>query len=401
MSAIEGDLKRAISNAKTYNQKGSEVHDDAEKIRKLVSNSFKDINPAYADPAYTALPTPLPGEPGYSQPTYSHPLAQSLAPGTSTPTANPRSTERPKRSLNLRGPKDPRVRDSQTPTAPAPAPNSAAAGNFVGKTFQQAQEEILQELCELTNEDGELISGNFLQLPSRSLKDYYHTIKTPESLHGLKKKAVGKQGHAEPTGISLMKSWADFENQVSLIWRNARQYNEDGSEISVLAGQLEKHFNKRLAEAKAVIPDPNRPKVKLNMPAKSPPRTGPGSGRRRSSGSSAMARRRSQDHESREGLAGQAKSDPQNFKVRFALRGHLDVVRSVIFTGGGSPSEPEICTAGDDGMIKRFHIPRLDGASRNFRRLVHQDGARDAVSRVRGARSATTTPLLRFRQVLN
>jgi striatin 1/3/4 len=52
-----------------------------------------------------------------------------------------------------------------------------------------------------------------------------------------------------------------------------------------------------------------------------------------------------------------AKTDQQSFKVRFALRGHLDVVRSVVFTGGGSPSEPEICTAGDDGMIKRWTIP--------------------------------------------
>ncbi|KAI7061995.1 hypothetical protein KC352_g43580, partial [Hortaea werneckii] len=52
-----------------------------------------------------------------------------------------------------------------------------------------------------------------------------------------------------------------------------------------------------------------------------------------------------------------ASQDPTQFKVKFALRGHLDVVRSVIFTGGGSPSEPEVCTAGDDGTIKRWIIP--------------------------------------------
>jgi striatin 1/3/4 len=45
------------------------------------------------------------------------------------------------------------------------------------------------------------------------------------------------------------------------------------------------------------------------------------------------------------------------FKVRFGLRGHLDAVRSVIFSGGGSPGEPEICTAGDDGIVKRWIIP--------------------------------------------
>lgn len=45
------------------------------------------------------------------------------------------------------------------------------------------------------------------------------------------------------------------------------------------------------------------------------------------------------------------------FKVRFGLRGHLDVVRAIVFTGGGSPGEPELATAGDDGVIKRWIIP--------------------------------------------
>lgn len=98
----------------------------------------------------------------------------------------------------------------------------------------------------------------------------------------------------------------------------------------------------------------------VNPPAKSPTRS---SHRRRSSGSSGIARRRSSTshdtHESASDLV--AKVDPSTFKVKFALRGHLDVVRSVIFTGGGSPSEPEICTAGDDGTIKRWIIPASYG----------------------------------------
>ncbi|KAF2457014.1 WD40-repeat-containing domain protein [Lineolata rhizophorae] len=109
-------------------------------------------------------------------------------------------------------------------------------------------------------------------------------------------------------------------------------------------------------------PPPRRPDTDLfpsatSIPAKSPPRSGPGSHRRKSSGSTAMTRRRSEGHETRDVTSQNAKLAPSNFKVRFALRGHLDVVRSVIFTGGGSPSEPEICTAGDDGMIKRWIIP--------------------------------------------
>ncbi|CAK7275249.1 1,2-dihydroxy-3-keto-5-methylthiopentene dioxygenase [Sporothrix epigloea] len=76
---------------------------------------------------------------------------------------------------------------------------------------------------------------------------------------------------------------------------------------------------------------------------------------------SSISRRRSTDHE--HGPVGALAHNAQkiesgNFKIRFGLRGHLDTVRAVIFSGGGSPGEPEICTAGDDGLIKRFHILR-------------------------------------------
>jgi striatin 1/3/4 len=92
------------------------------------------------------------------------------------------------------------------------------------------------------------------------------------------------------------------------------------------------------------------------VPTKSPPR---GSHRRKSSGST---RRKSEGTiETREAGLLQQNVD-STFKVRFALRGHLDVVRSVIFTGGGSPSEPEICTGSDDGTIKRWILPASYGS---------------------------------------
>lgn len=113
---------------------------------------------------------------------------------------------------------------------------------------------------------------------------------------------------------------------------------------------------------------PQRPDTDIfpnanNMALKSPTRGGPGSHRRKSS----LSRRRQSDgsHELRELTTSQSgasmRGEAGTFKVRFALRGHLDVVRSVIFTGGGSPSEPEICTCGDDGVIKRWIIPASFG----------------------------------------
>ncbi|KAF4280392.1 hypothetical protein KXW19_004998 [Aspergillus fumigatus] len=89
---------------------------------------------------------------------------------------------------------------------------------------------------------------------------------------------------------------------------------------------------------------------------KSPSRGGSVSHRRKSSGS-----KRKTEGATDVGAGAIQKQDPI-FKVRFALRGHLDVIRSVIFTGGGSPSEPEICTCSDDGTIKRWIIPASYGA---------------------------------------
>ncbi|KIW68785.1 hypothetical protein PV04_04706 [Phialophora macrospora] len=109
------------------------------------------------------------------------------------------------------------------------------------------------------------------------------------------------------------------------------------------------------ASDKAVEGLPQRPDTELFpsanlIPSKSPPRA-PGSYRRKSMG----GRRRSEGSNDVKDLA--VKSDASQFKVRFAMRGHLDVVRAVVFTGGGSPSEPEFCTASDDGGVKRWHIP--------------------------------------------
>lgn len=107
-------------------------------------------------------------------------------------------------------------------------------------------------------------------------------------------------------------------------------------------------------------PVPQRPDVDAFPDAnfvrpKSPPRSASLTNRRKSSG----ARRKSEGSVDLGTAAGP--NQDSTFKVRFALRGHLDVVRSVIFTGGGSPSEPEICTCSDDGMIKRWIIPASYG----------------------------------------
>jgi len=86
---------------------------------------------------------------------------------------------------------------------------------------------------------GQEISLPFLNLPSRQLTDYYRLIKHPVSLKSAQKKVRGIRGRDKPTNVSFLRNWQSFEDEVSFIWRNAREYNEDGSDIFKLAGQIE------------------------------------------------------------------------------------------------------------------------------------------------------------------
>lgn len=79
-------------------------------------------------------------------------------------------------------------------------------------------------------------------LPPRALKDYYEVIRRPVSLDAVRKKVRGIHGkatNAQATHITDFTSWASFEDEVSYIWKNCRDYNEDGSEMYQLAGEFE------------------------------------------------------------------------------------------------------------------------------------------------------------------
>jgi hypothetical protein len=64
-------------------------------------------------------------------------------------------------------------------------------------------------------------------------------IKHPVCLKSVQKGIRGIRGRDKPIEGSFFRSWQAFEEEVSYIWNNARQYNEDGSEIYLLAGKLE------------------------------------------------------------------------------------------------------------------------------------------------------------------
>ncbi|KAJ5806150.1 uncharacterized protein N7503_003752 [Penicillium pulvis] len=150
--------------------------------------------------------------------------------------------------------------------------------DFEGDSLQAAQDKILSELFRLKDSDGEEVAYPFIGKPDRNLyRDYYEVIHHPVSLRSIQKKVRGTDGRKKGTKMTAFPTWLSFEEEVSYLWRNAREYNEDGSEISVLAGVLEDYFLHRVAEAKKLVPDPIQvdghpelPRIKLKMASNNP-----------------------------------------------------------------------------------------------------------------------------------
>ncbi|OXV08817.1 hypothetical protein Egran_03421 [Elaphomyces granulatus] len=240
LTALEGDLKRMVSNAKSYNERSSLIFADAERIRKLLSNSMPKINPAYKNPKYVALPTPLPDE-GTNDASNIVPNKQEREPATS-----PTSTRRTSKSG-----------DSQVARLTPPMEDhSQSEGSFEGDTLREAQDKIMSELIHLKDSNGQEIATPFINKPDRSLyKEYYGVIQHPVSLRSIQKQVRGSDGKNALSKFISFPTWQSFENEVEFIWRNAREFNEDGSEVFMLAGVLEDYFKRRVAEAKRVVRD--------------------------------------------------------------------------------------------------------------------------------------------------
>ncbi|KAI4834231.1 Bromodomain-containing protein [Aureobasidium sp. EXF-8845] len=242
-----------VANAKQYNDDKSTIYQDAERIRKALSNFMTKHNPAYRDPNYVAIPTPIPGD--------NDDASASSAPPTREASEQPRKIK-----ISLKASRD-RKSSVAPPAASSPAlvQDDSDPTDFTGKTFQQAQEHIINGLISYTDQGIEIFQP-FVTLPPRTLTDYYNLIKKPMSLTAVRKRVRGQHGRGAATMQSDFRTWDAFAEDVSYIWRNARDYNEDGSDIYNLSVELEDMFNERLATAKKQVNEPVQPKIKLNAP---------------------------------------------------------------------------------------------------------------------------------------
>ncbi|KAI6783351.1 Protein polybromo-like protein [Emericellopsis cladophorae] len=254
LSELESYLKRMITNAKEWFHKSSSEFDDAERVRKAVSNYMTKNNPAYQNRNYQAVATPLPEDGAMS----TTPLKSELAVAKTEGAADDVEDDADDGEEN--GTETPRK------LPPAKPDHQYEDVPYKGLNFQQAQEKIVEEGLRHSTEDydGPYFEP-FINLPPRSLKDYYSMIKEPMCLKKLQKLVRGVQGRNDVTGVTELKSWAQFEEKAKLLWTNAYYYNEDGSDIFVLAQELETFLKKEIKEAKAHASEPSQPKIKLKV----------------------------------------------------------------------------------------------------------------------------------------
>lgn len=138
LAALESYFKRMISNAKEYNQRGSEIYDDSERLRKALSNFMIRCNPAYDIPGYQALATPIPEDHQLDAPASDDEVDAEGEPDPDVETRSPvkRKASRP---VKIAQPQ----RSSATP---ALSEFQYVGVSFDGLNFQQAQEKIAEDM---------------------------------------------------------------------------------------------------------------------------------------------------------------------------------------------------------------------------------------------------------------
>jgi hypothetical protein len=138
LTALESDFKRMVQNAKDFNDKKSLIFEDAERVRKGASNWFVRHNPAYNDKNYVARPTPISGEGVNGTPA---PVSVSLK---ITNKAAPVAVRTPALS------ETPGLADGDEDVDAEGEEDGVAysLGDYKGKTFQQAQVQLIEELID-------------------------------------------------------------------------------------------------------------------------------------------------------------------------------------------------------------------------------------------------------------
>jgi uncharacterized protein YdaT len=142
-----------VSNAKSYNEKSSELFSDAEKIRKLVVSFMTQNNPAYETGNYHPISTPVPE--GWQERLRleelhdldTHGDTHDLDAEGETDPDEAVETAKPEAGVSALG----SISRGESYT-PAVQEVDGAGESFQGNTFQQAQDKIITEMINLQDD---------------------------------------------------------------------------------------------------------------------------------------------------------------------------------------------------------------------------------------------------------
>ncbi|KAK5050392.1 hypothetical protein LTR84_003673 [Exophiala bonariae] len=240
MEMLEADLKRLVQNAKDYNSSKSNVFEDAERIRKALSNYMPKHNPAYLRPDYRAYPTPIPQD--------LIDRVRESSQGSSEAAAQP---EKIKLHFSRN---TARRRSEATPSTPR-------------DLKADIKVELLSFLDELSEQDDAI---NFEEKVSKKdYPSYYKTIAKPTSISDVRA-LVQKDS---------IQDWDSLAREVRLIWDNAKQFNEEQSPIYDMAEVLDSWSEQELQDRGAAprrnlrlsLSQPTKPKaLRLTMGSSTP-----------------------------------------------------------------------------------------------------------------------------------
>lgn len=149
MTTLEGDLRRMIANAKSFNEKKSQVFSDSEKIRKILSRYMEDNNPAYSNPEYSAYTTPIPD--GWLERLQERKGAANDVAVKEDPEEEAKPPGRRTRLITHVGSSS-AANNRRASSTPAVQDAEGAYESFDGNTFQQAQEKIVTEIIKYTDD---------------------------------------------------------------------------------------------------------------------------------------------------------------------------------------------------------------------------------------------------------
>ena len=149
MTSLEGDFRRMISNAKSFNEKQSRVFSDAEKVRKSLSVFMIANNPAYKVAGHQPYTTPVPLDWQEKLDDDNNSPVQE-ADGEAAPEEEPEGETKPPgrrtRLVTHVGSSSAPANNGRGSSTPAVQDAEGAFEGFEGNTFQQAQEKIMTEM---------------------------------------------------------------------------------------------------------------------------------------------------------------------------------------------------------------------------------------------------------------